>query len=198
MRPRRLPSQARPARRRHRSSRGAVAVEAALVTPIFILLVFGTIEFGMLFKDWLAMSSSVRAGARLASAEPRMSTFATDAASNVAREATALDMSGFKALWVYRAAADGTPIGGNGSFSNCTQCWKFSWNASTRQFDVASSSWPSTSQNACQGDPGQDSIGVYLKIDHPSVTGLIFDSIPLEERAVMRLEPIPTTRGCKP
>ena len=42
------------------------------------------IEFGLAFKDQLAMTSAVRAGARIASAEPRSATFATDAASQVA------------------------------------------------------------------------------------------------------------------
>ncbi|WP_420372033.1 TadE family protein [Pedococcus badiiscoriae] len=50
--------------------RGAAAVEAAIVTPLILLIVFGIMEFGMVFKDTLTVSTSVRAGARTASAEP--------------------------------------------------------------------------------------------------------------------------------
>lgn len=175
-----------------------MAVEAALVTPIFVLLVFGVIEFGMLFKDWLAVSSSVRAGTRMASAQPRVATYATDAAAEVAREASALDMDNVQALWVYKAAPDGTPVGGGGTFSTCSTCVRYTWDPSTQAFVEQSSSWPSTAQNACQGDPDRDILGVYLKIRHDAVTGFIFDGFDISEHTVMALEPIPAITGCKP
>lgn len=182
--------------RRRRGQRGAVAVEAALVTPIFVLLVFGIIEFGMLFKDWLAVSSSVRAGTRIASAQPRIADYADQAASQIAREGAALDLHEVAELWVYRAAEDGTPTGDTGDFATCDACVKYSWNGST--FVEQSNSWPSTDQNACQGDPDRDSVGVYMRFEHQSVTNLIFEGFDIEEHTVMALEPIPTTRGCRP
>ena len=91
-----LPRLPRRHQSRRRSQQGAVAVEAAIITPLFILLVFGIIEFGMVFKDFLAVTSSVRAGARMASAEPRNLNFAQDAADQVAREGGALNMSKIK------------------------------------------------------------------------------------------------------
>src|SRR3954453_23719727 len=57
-------------RRRGRGQRGAVAVEAALVTPVLIILVFGIIEFALIMRDYVAVSSAVRVGARIASANP--------------------------------------------------------------------------------------------------------------------------------
>ncbi|MFT4010077.1 MAG: pilus assembly protein [Nocardioidaceae bacterium] len=181
-------------RRRHRTQKGAVAIEAALITPVFILVLFGIIEFGMLFKDWLAVSSSVRAGARLASAEPRVTTFAQDAADNVAMEGNALQMTNVKQLWVYKADTDGYPTG-VGSFSDCTVCVKFTWNTSSNAFEPSYSNWESTSQNACQGT--QDAIGVYMEIEHDSVTKFIFDSFDITEHTVMSLEPIPVAQVCK-
>jgi len=165
--------------------------------PIFVLIVFAILEFGMLFKDWLAVSSSVRAGVRIASAEPRVATYATDAAANVAREAAALDMSKVQELWVYRAEADGSPIGdNNGKFNACTSCVKFRWNGS--KFVVTSDNWSATNHNACLGDTGRHDVGVYLKYDHDSVTNFVFRSMGIADHAVMTFEPIPTTRGCKP
>src|SRR4051794_10410786 len=55
--------------RRPRDDRGAVAVEAAFITPVLLLLVFGMIDMSLLIKDNVAVVSSVRAGARVASAE---------------------------------------------------------------------------------------------------------------------------------
>ena len=181
-----------------RSQRGAVAVEAALITPIFVLLVFGIIEFGLMFKDYLAVVSSVRAGARIASAEPRNINFATDAAAQIAREGAALDMTNVSELWVYKAnKTTGTPVGYS-DFSNCTTCVKFTWDTSSKTFvQKAGTNWLYTTQNACAGDPNHDSIGVYLKYRHPSVTSLIVKDFDLQSSTVMSFEPQPQTSPCK-
>jgi Flp pilus assembly protein TadG len=192
---------ARARARRARGEKGAVAIEAAILTPLLILLLFGIIEFGMLFKDWLAVTSSVRAGTRMASAEPRVTSFAQDAADQVAREGSALDMANVQELWVYKAQTSGSnagfPVGGDSNFNSCTSCVKFHWSASAKKFVAYSTTWTSTSQNACQGDSAHDAVGVYLKIIHPGVTGLIFGDLTIKEHSVMSLEPIPTTKTCK-
>ncbi len=58
---------------RHRRSRaardrgrGAVLVEAALIVPLGLLLVFGIIEFGLSFNSLLSLRSGTREGARIA------------------------------------------------------------------------------------------------------------------------------------
>lgn len=53
----------RPASRR---DEGAAAVEMALVLPILLLLVFGIINFGVLFGQQLALNNGVRQGVRTA------------------------------------------------------------------------------------------------------------------------------------
>ena len=54
--------------RRRRGDRGASAVEFALVVPLLLTFLLGTVELGLFMKDYVSMSSSVRAGARSASA----------------------------------------------------------------------------------------------------------------------------------
>ncbi len=183
--------------------RGAVAVEAALITTFLLVpLLFGIIEFGFAFKDWLGVTSSVRAGARIASAEPRYADFANDAAAQVAKEGSALNLDANSVLYVYEADANGYPMG-KVDFSSCpTNCVKFSWNSTTKQFTkLAGTDWLSTAQNACQGDPGHDSVGVYLAVKDPGITKLFFSTITLKSRTVMSLEPLPVTslatNGCK-
>jgi Flp pilus assembly protein TadG len=187
-------------RRRVRRERGAVALEAAILTPLMFLLFFGIVEFGMLYKDYLAVTSSVRAGARMASAEPRVATFGADAAAQVAKEASALDMNKVNELWIYKATASGYPVGSNGtSFNSCTSCIKYHWDSGTKTFVAYSTSWTALQQNACSGptEGPPDSIGVYMKFTYQGVTGLIFNEMPLEEHTVMSLEPLPTTKICK-
>ena len=119
--------------RRRGDDGGSVAVEAALVIPALLLLIIGLLEFGLVFKDQLAVTSAVRAGARIAAAEPRYANFAADAAAAVAKEGSAIDMSGVQALWVYQADTSGHPVGAGGAFGSCnTNCIKFSGTAPPR------------------------------------------------------------------
>lgn len=50
---------------RRRSSRGAAAVEFALVMPILFLVMFGILQYGLFFNDSLSTRQGVREGARI-------------------------------------------------------------------------------------------------------------------------------------
>ena len=52
---------------RWRESRGAAAVEFALLVPIFLVIVFGIIDFGLMFYSKTVITNAAREGARTAS-----------------------------------------------------------------------------------------------------------------------------------
>lgn len=52
--------------RRQRDERGTTVVESAIVLPVLVVLLFGIIEFGFAYNDYLALRSAAREGARLA------------------------------------------------------------------------------------------------------------------------------------
>lgn len=54
------------ARRRARREEGQAYVEFALVLPLLLLIVMGIIQFGTVFKDYIALTDAVRVGARQA------------------------------------------------------------------------------------------------------------------------------------
>lgn len=54
-------------RSRRTSDEGASALEFALVLPLLLLLVFGTIQFGLIFNQWQQLEHATREGARWAS-----------------------------------------------------------------------------------------------------------------------------------
>lgn len=54
---------------RKADERGAAIVEAAVIFPLLFLIVFGSLEFGLLFKDGLTGSNAVRTGGRAISAQ---------------------------------------------------------------------------------------------------------------------------------
>lgn len=181
--------------------RGSAAVEAALVTPLVVALLFGIIEMGFVFKDYLAVAGSVRAGVRIGSANPRTATFAQAAATKVAQTGGAMNFNDVQQMWVYKVnPSTGKPIGSS-DFSDCTTCVKFSWDAGTKAFVQTSDTWPASTQNACSsssvGGP-PDRIGVYLKLRHNAFTGLIFSTINIAEDSILSLEPMPLYGGCKP
>lgn len=52
------------------TERGATAVEMAILLPVFVLLVFGMIDFSRIFNGELQIAQAAREGARLASLAP--------------------------------------------------------------------------------------------------------------------------------
>ena len=56
-------------RRSRRRRDGAVLVEAAFVLPFLALLVFGAVDWGFTFNDYLTLSNAVRSGARIGTAD---------------------------------------------------------------------------------------------------------------------------------
>jgi Flp pilus assembly protein TadG len=48
------------------AERGAVAVEFALILPVLLLIVVGTIEFGRVYSQWQVYNGAAREGARCA------------------------------------------------------------------------------------------------------------------------------------
>jgi hypothetical protein len=181
-------------------------VEAAIVTPLVMALLFGIIELGFLFKDYLAAAGAIRAGVRIASATPRNSTFAQLAADRVALTGGAMNLNDVKQLWVYKVdpvipavgAAD-KPVGFT-DFTDCTVCVKFFWDAGTQKFAKLTENWDASSQNACSssstGGP-PDRIGVYMVLKHDAFTGLVFNTVTISEASIMTLEPISSLSGCQ-
>lgn len=116
----------RPSRRLN-GDRGAAAVEFALVSMLLFTLVFGIIEFSLVMRDKIAVTSAARDGGRTASAEPRAAGYndpitgtganitglVPDAVKSVAASLTGIPKASIKGIWVYQAGANGQPVGGN-------------------------------------------------------------------------------------
>lgn len=204
---------------RARGDRGAIAVEAALMTPLLLLILFGIIEMALLLRDHVAVSSAVRTGARIASASadagpgicetgptappctpqasPAMAQAAADA---IQRAGSAMPKDSIDYILIYKANDKGFP-GANGSTtmpSSCSgysSCVRFVWRDSLQAFRYAEGSWDSRSINACVNE--SDILGVFMKATHPFLTGMFGTSLGVADRSVMRFEPLPHD-SCKP
>ncbi len=193
---------------RRRCDRGSVAVEAAIVFPLLILILFGVIEFAMVLRDHVALTSAARSGARVASAEPRLSTFAIDGAAAVARAGTTMPLSDVTEVWVFESNESGYPTNGASitstteTFTSCTtRCIVFTPSGSS--LVQTSGAWSHEDVNACPGDEAMTSIGVLVRAQHSFVTGIFGATMDLSDHAVLRFEPIPASQllesgQCKP
>ena len=124
---------------RRRGERGAVAVEAALVTPLVLLMLIGMVEFSFALRDYVSVSSAVRTGIRTAttnsalvsgngsceSASPALPVpppcsptdtpaFAQLAAAAIQQTGTAMPKDSIDYVFVYKANDKGYP-GPNGT-----------------------------------------------------------------------------------
>ncbi len=196
--------------RRRKGDRGAAAVEFALVVPLLLTFLLGTVELGLYMKDYVSMSSSVRAGARTASAaagagpamcganpcSPRRPTFAQAAADTMQTAGMAMNSDDINWIMIFKADTTGTIP------ASCTaNCVKYVWNPTTNKFVYSSGLWDSRLVNACLNDVARDSIGVAMEARHRWMSGLVSGLMGgnkiMTERTVMQFEPLEQDR-CKP
>ena len=67
--------------------------EFALVLPVLCLLIFGVIQFGILFNNYVTLTDGVRAGARKAAVSRQAANPTGDAIAAVRKSAGGLDQS---------------------------------------------------------------------------------------------------------
>lgn len=195
--------------------RGAALVEAAFVFPVLILLTFGSVEFGIFFKDVSTISSAVAAGARTAVTQSRATDYYTNAQAAVTAALTASGSTPVR-LVVFRAdpatgrpcttpltnvAVTGVPpctasLASGVDVATCTQCYVWDWSGGSWSLrggtSAPSPSWPATSQWACGAVATNDYLGVYVEATHPMFTGMFGPTRTIKDSTMMRLEPVPS------
>jgi hypothetical protein len=192
---------------RHGKERGAVAVEAALLTPLLALVLFGIIEMSLLMRDVVSVNSSVHVGTRMASVSagagpatcspspctpPTAPMLAQLAANSIQQAGIAMPQDQINWIIVYRANTDGYPMPAGNKAATCsTDCVKYVWSKASNKFVYSSGTWASSSINACINDASRMSVGVIMNARHPWITGLFGDSVTVQERSVMQFEPLP-------
>ena len=180
--------------RRTDGQRGAVIVEFALVLPLLVSLTFGIVEFSSAYHASSTLSDATRAGGRVGSALATEPTYAQRVADAVAAALQTLPADEPQELWIYKANANGYPGTGN-DFSTCAaRCIRYLWQPATKSFDTASpqgGGWAAGTHQVC--NQPFDEIGVYVKMRHAFVTRLFGTTVTLDDHAVFRFEPVPSS-----
>ena len=188
--------------------------EAALITPLFVFLLFGTLEFGGLFRDYLTINDATASGARQAAIAGNDANADWVILQGIKSSTNALTKTGIKKIIVYRATNSTTPVPSNcrslvptgtsavGVSSGSNPCDVYAAsNLNSAQapgfvdcgVNSLQSNWCPTSRKYAakntNGNGPPDFLGIFIEFDHQWWTGLFGDKFTITSTTVTRLEP---------
>ena len=202
-----------PRPRRWRGDAGAALAESAMVLPLFMVMVFAILDFGLLFKDYLTVSNGVRLGARVGSTAADGSSADYDILQAIKRGTSATPSGNIIRVVVWKATgptdtvpagcAAGTATAGTGSplwtgACNVYTPADFAWTKAQFDCNIATSpgpadyNWCATARNAAVADnsgSGPDYLGVWMKFSHPFVTGMFGSTKVFTDYIILKIEP---------
>ena len=174
-------------------------LEAAFVTPVFFLLIFGVIELGLTMNDYLALANTVRAGSRVASASGDDLYADYGIIQRVKSESSALPRSSIVYIVVYKAGAlgekptatcqAGTPVAGVCNVYTATAFDKTKAQFGCLTTETLDKSWCPTTRKVTLTGTGPDYVGVWMKINHKPITKMFVTVQTMTDQSVIQLEP---------
>ena len=166
--------------------RGATLVEAAIVVPLFFLLVFGLLEFGLGFKDWLTLNHGAREGARVSVAAA--DDIRTDQLALEALEKGLVGNMMSAVVQVEIANADDDSLVNVYTPNPGDPCgWSPCPNPDLNPGFEATLAWPPSARNVIA--PNVDRVRVSIVFVHDYVTGFVGDDATWTASKEMRIEP---------
>lgn len=186
-----------------RDERGSAIVEAAIGSMLVVTLVFGVIEFGLAFKDYLSMAAAVRDGARVVSAFGSASNTDYALLQQIKTRMVAVDSNQIKRVVVYKADSPTSTIDSvnptckTASVPNvCNHYTTADLSLPVTDFTGTGSApdaaWPPADRKDMLSGP-PDYVGVWVEVSHQDITGLFDLTDTYTDEVVMRIEPATIT-----
>jgi hypothetical protein len=208
-------AQAKPERvRRGRGDTGAIIAEAALITPFFMFILFGILEFGGTFRDYLTLNNAVATASRKASVAANAPDADYGVVLTIRKEIGAMPLSQVQRIIIFHASGPNSAApktclsGATGSAGSGSPLWTGACNVYTNgspnwttltvtDFGCGSSppaqdrSWcPTNRKYAAQGTFGPpDFVGIYIEIKHKYYTGMFGSDRTMSKTAIIQIEP---------
>jgi hypothetical protein len=158
-----------------------------MVIPVLVLIVFGIVEYGLLFRDWLTVSNATREGVRVGAALGDDVNADCEIIEAVAAGLVGTDIGGVQDVRIYEADSAGNPIGAH------TEIWTHTGGDPTICGNWSFiGDWPASARDVTVTDGEQlDIIGVRITYDHDWITnfGPFAGTAKIEESTISRLEP---------
>lgn len=169
-----------------------------MVVPLLIFATFGALEMGFFWQTDHTLNDAARSAARIGATLAREPDYHLDMVEDLELSFVALPRNSIELVTIYKADSDtGDPI--TGTVDTCTvDCYRFTWNVNTQDFDLVSGpEWAPLDQAACGAEDSTDYIGVWIKGKYDSPTGMIGQR-QITENTILRLEPVPLSITCEP
>ncbi|MEM9563843.1 MAG: TadE/TadG family type IV pilus assembly protein [Actinomycetota bacterium] len=185
-----------------KADRGAALLEAAVVTPVFVLFVFFVLELGLLFRDSLTTDNASREGARAASTRGNEADADYYILRTVEHGLEAMGLERLDHVIVFRATGPNDTVPGScTTASQSGLCNHYTATEFFAELDDAvgndtgnfrcgtlDSAWcPTTRETSLAA--GTDFIGIHVQTRHQFITGLFTNGQTLSETTILRLEP---------
>jgi hypothetical protein len=193
--------------RRRGDERGVAIVEASIVSILFFTLLFGVMEFGLAFRDYLTTANITRTGARTASGHGNEAQADYIILQSIKKAAVGKGNGTIDYIVVFNAGsynaplatvnpacAAGTPVAGT-----CNVYTPADWNRPSTDFGCKPAvpspdlSWcPTTrkiSASVASGGP-PDYIGVYVKFTHNNIFKILKPQFVFRDQTIIRIEPL--------
>ena len=174
-------------------------LEAAFVTPVFFILIFGIVEMGLTMNDYLATANTVRAGSRVASASGYDVYADYGIIQAIKRESSALPRSSITRIVVYKASGFGqAPTAqcqaGTAVLNVCNVYTPADFDAEKSKFGCVSGEnldkyWCPTTRKVTLTGTGPDYVGVWMTVKHQTLTKMFVTVQTLTDQSVIQLEP---------
>ncbi len=202
----------RPKPRRFTDDGGAVLVEAALITPVFVYMLFGIIEFGGAFRDYLTVTNMVTAGSREEAIQGLSLQADWETLQAIRKAGRAMPSGQIERIVVWKAedrtdpvpggCRAGSPTFNGGTFDAPAVGACNVYSADDMRDEANGPNWtctvgpnqgpiryycPSGRKVSVAATP--DYLGIYIQVRHPWVTGLFGEEITLSDQSVTKLEP---------
>jgi hypothetical protein len=192
------------ARRGRQGERGSALVEAAFITPLFFALIFGILEFGLLFRNSLTTNNAAQQGARAASVGGRSPDADYLILRSLEHGLAAMGLETLDHVVVFEATGPDTQVPAAClTASQTAVCNRYtaadffkeiddpSTGADTGNFRCGASSvdrfWCPSDRDSSLASA--DYVGVHVQTRHHFITGLFGDGRTLSETTIIRLEP---------
>jgi hypothetical protein len=184
--------------------RGSALVEGAVVAPLFFLLLFAILEFGLVFRQYLTMSTASRNATRTASTAGNAGQADYLTLQEIKRSTRAIRSDEITFIVIFKASDPTASIEDDAALQPCLvasqagTCNRYvasDLDRPSSQFgdcSAASSTpdhyWCPTSRDVALSGP-PDYVGVYIRTRYRAITGIFGRDYDFGEQTIYRLEP---------
>lgn len=179
---------------------GAALVEAAIITPVFMLMALGLIEYGLVFRDYVALGNATSSATRTLSIWGNAWDADYQTLQAAKKDLAAVPTGSIQRIVVFKATS-GTDTSswagcktGASTTNVCNVYTPVDWNRTPVNtwfgcgVGSIDSAWCPTSRDVAVAT-SPDYAGVYVRINHTYVTKLFGNSVTLDNFVISRLEP---------